>query len=531
MNKIHTSSIPKQRKGNWTNLGGDSTFSAELHSLCSAAQSLASKYAVWEKCLPKDCLQSYMLLIIRFGLDLQRWDFVEFDDFLRKQRIKRGYCLCIVNFKGFGTFCLKRTSPHPRYPNDPNEEYALPASAVYTDCLIFSEKHPIQSTKFLLPFYNLFHFLFLKRTKEVLVRIKGELGPYPCIEDSNGSPDHGQDQESQSHDPENQSQGFKDIAIVGIGGSGKTALARQLFYDEHIQGAFFPTLWISLSGKIDAGIDFKQVVEDMLVELTTEHGHEKLRSCSTEELLSSLGRQLLGKKYLIVLDGIWDETRDWYFRLGQALNWPDKDCNIQFGRDQRRNGNAVIITTRLEEVAKGMVGDKYLHSIEGIGEDEIWSMFNDAADKSKLNPQQNDKLKKLQNEIVKLCDGFPLGVKTLAEIIPKKLTEIIPGTLATDPSSVNAEPERGHIDSDHYSAIQNHRGDTLTEIIPMEVQIDGGGLHCPKTLRHPLASKVAGRLGSKQSWAKKRREPNNIMAFIHWLASLAQKEGSPISFR
>ena len=39
---------------------------------------------------------------------------------------------------------------------------------------------------------------------------------------------------------------------------------------------------------------------------------------------------------------------------------PDKDCNIQFGRDQRRNGNAVIITTRLEEVAKGMVGDKYL---------------------------------------------------------------------------------------------------------------------------------------------------------------------------
>ncbi|KAJ9672631.1 hypothetical protein PVL29_026024 [Vitis rotundifolia] len=347
--------------------------------------------------------------------------------------------------------------------------------AVYTDCLIFSEKHPIQSTKFLLPFYNLFHFLFLKRTKEVLVGIKGELGLYPCIEDSNGSPDHSQDQESQSHDPENQSQGpeiwypyvseirgfdgqvskirgwllqsdegFKDIAIVGIGGSGKTALARQLFYDEGIQGAFFPTLWISLSGKIDAGIDFKQVVEDML---------------------------LLGKKYLIVLDGIWDETRDWYFRLGQALNWPDKDCNIQFGRDQKRNGNAVVITTRLEDVAKGVVGDKYLHSMEGIGDNEIWSMFNDAVD----NHQQNDKLKKLQNEIVKLCDGFPLGVKTLCEIIPKKLTEIIPGTLATDHSSVNAEPGRGHIDSDHYSTTQNHRGTTLTEIIPMEVQIDGGG--------------------------------------------------------
>ena len=30
------------------------------------------------------------------------------------------------------------------------------------------------------------------------------------------------------------------------------------------------------------------------------------------------------------------------------------------------------------EVAKGMVGDKYLHSMEGIGKDEIWSMFDDA---------------------------------------------------------------------------------------------------------------------------------------------------------
>ena len=94
-------------------------------------------------------------------------------------------------------------------------------------------------------------------------------------------------------------------------------------------------------------------------------------------------------------------------------------------------------------------------------------MFNDATDKSKLNPQQNDKLKKMQNEIVEQCDGFPLGVKTLAEIIP--------GALAKDHSSVDAEPERGHIDSDHYSATQNHRGDRLTEIVPMEVQIDGGG--------------------------------------------------------
>ncbi|RVW12441.1 putative disease resistance protein [Vitis vinifera] len=410
--------------------------------------------------------------------------------------------------------CLKRKGHHliHAYPNDPNEEYALPAPrCVHRLPHLLGEasnpKHQVS-----LAFLQSLPLLVSQKHQGGAGRIKGDLGLYPCIEDSNGSPDHSEDQESQSHDPENQSQiwyphvseirgfdrqfskirnwllqsdeGFKDIAIVGIGGSGKTALARQLFYDEHIQGAFFPTLWISLSGKIDADIDLKQVVKDMLVELTTEHGHEK--SCSTEEPLSSLGRRLLGKKYLIVLDGIWDETRDWYFSLGQALNWPDRDCNIQFGRDQKEMGIQLSLLLDLRKWQKGW-----------------WVISICIAWKA-------------------LCDGFPLGVKTLAEIIP--------GALTKDHSGVDAEPEMGHIDSDHYSATQNHRGDTLTEIIPMEVQIDGGGLHCPtckvcpKTLRHPLASKVAGRLGSKQSWAKKRGEPNNIMAFIHWLASLRPEE-------
>lgn len=347
--------------------------------------------------------------------------------------------------------------------------------AVFTDCLIFSEKHPIRRTRFLLHFYHLFHFFFLKRTREELEKIRKELEKYLGPKRGSDGADnriqcseiiwHSHVSEIRGFYPQSSkirdwlllSKGFKDIAIVGIGGSGKTALARQLFHDEDIQSAFSTTLWISISRKIDAGIDLKQVVEDMLVELTTEDTHEKLGSCSTEELLSSLRHRLLGKKYLVVFDGIWDENQDWYFRLGQALNWPDKSCNTQSDREQKSNENAVIITTRLEEVAKGMVGEKYLHSMEGIGDDKIWSVFKDAVDATELSAQLTEKLKKLKNEIVKRCDGFPLGAKTLAKIIPK--------ALVVDSSSVNAESDNSPATQNQ---MQNQRSNTSTEIIPMQ---------------------------------------------------------------
>ena len=38
-----------------------------------------------------------------------------------------------------------------------------------------------------------------------------------------------------------------------------------------------------------------------------------------EELLENLGTALKGKRYLMVLDGIWDINIHWYFKLKEKL--------------------------------------------------------------------------------------------------------------------------------------------------------------------------------------------------------------------
>ena len=61
----------------------------------------------------------------------------------------------------------------------------------------------------------------------------------------------------------------------------------------------------------------------------------------TMQLLRIVCKNFLGKRYLLVLDGLFDAYIEWYFELGND-----------------ESESVFIVTTRLEEVAKTMVGEK-----------------------------------------------------------------------------------------------------------------------------------------------------------------------------
>ncbi|XP_059450837.1 putative disease resistance protein RGA4 [Corylus avellana] len=121
------------------------------------------------------------------------------------------------------------------------------------------------------------------------------------------------------------------IPIVGIGGLGKTTLAKYVFNDEHVQRHFDLKVWVCVSDPFDV----KTIVQK-LIESTTKKIPE---SFEMDALQSELRVIIGGKRFLLILDDVWNENRDKWLNLKTLLVGGLR-------------GSKVLITTRSMKVAK-----------------------------------------------------------------------------------------------------------------------------------------------------------------------------------
>ncbi|GFP95614.1 putative disease resistance protein rga4 [Phtheirospermum japonicum] len=123
------------------------------------------------------------------------------------------------------------------------------------------------------------------------------------------------------------------LPIVGMGGLGKTTLARAVFNHEQIKSHFGDNrVWVHVPRNFD--------VRNILKNILTSLKNEKVELETSQALLQKLQEHLGTKRYLLVLDDVWDEDRD---------KW-DSFVNSLSGISSA-TGNCMIVTTRLQEVA------------------------------------------------------------------------------------------------------------------------------------------------------------------------------------
>ncbi|KAK4577722.1 hypothetical protein RGQ29_028014 [Quercus rubra] len=195
-------------------------------------------------------------------------------------------------------------------------------------------------------------------------------------------------------------QSISVVPVVGIGGLGKTALAKLVFNDERVIEHFELKCWVCVSDEF--------VLKQLLVKIIKSITSENRSDLDEEQLQVLLRNNLDGKKFFLVLDDVWNEDRGKWIELRNLLTGV-------------ANGSKILVTTRSPTIAS-MMGTMSPYNLEGLLHQECLSLFIKwAFDEGK--ERQHTNLVEIGDAIVKKCKGVPLAVKSLGSLLYSKLDE------------------------------------------------------------------------------------------------------------
>ncbi|XP_042014282.1 putative late blight resistance protein homolog R1A-10 [Salvia splendens] len=182
------------------------------------------------------------------------------------------------------------------------------------------------------------------------------------------------------------------LSVIGMAGVGKTTIAKKVFDDPLIQRHFELQAWVKVGRKCESN----EALRCVLAQVDPSTHHQMLTqaygSHDDRKLVGLLKERLKDKKCLIVLDDVWK----WDTRFMDNL--PQENVRILLTSRQRIEESPFKRLRLLnEEESKKLFGEK---------------VFGEVG----FPPH----LQKLGEKIAKKCEGLPLMIVTVADLLSKE---------------------------------------------------------------------------------------------------------------
>ncbi|KAH0837366.1 LOW QUALITY PROTEIN: hypothetical protein HID58_092394 [Brassica napus] len=190
------------------------------------------------------------------------------------------------------------------------------------------------------------------------------------------------------------------VSISGMGGIGKTTLARQVFHHDIVRSHFDGFAWICVSQDFKRKDIWQKLLRDLRPHDT---GIEQMNE---DTLQAKIFHLLETSKYLIVMDDVW-KKEDW-----DAI----KDAFPQ------ERGWKMILTSRDEGVGLHVNPKSFLFKPKILTPEESWKLCESIAFSRReiTGFIVDEELEAMGRKMVTYCGGLPLAVKVLGGLLANK---------------------------------------------------------------------------------------------------------------
>ncbi|XP_020162924.1 disease resistance protein RGA5-like [Aegilops tauschii subsp. strangulata] len=189
---------------------------------------------------------------------------------------------------------------------------------------------------------------------------------------------------------------LKVLSVVGVGGIGKTTLAKQLWREHKLGDHFRCRAFVRTAKKPD----MRRVLRSILAQVRPDQPPD---ASEVHHLIHDLTQHLQNKRYFIIIDDLWHTSV-----------WDVASCAFLEGN----HGSRIITTTEVEDVALACCSyqSEYMFKLEPLSDSQSKELFTSAVFGSA--ERHSRQLDELSDDILTRCAGLPQAIISISSVLP-----------------------------------------------------------------------------------------------------------------